>query len=287
MQHQSVSADEPKEMCTQTTSSGAERTEMNEEQSDASPSTVYSDPNSIGTPVKEMSNAETVLEDANRRKPSADSLQMDTSQISSSSTSSEMSIKSIVSCKTQKLTGEEIDPKTGPAVNLDRCYLVGREPADKEQDVGSRQRRPKSSSLLVSEVVRKVDANALKAPVAAVRKTLGQLESGARNSSQSDAQPRSAAPLRRSICWPPPKLGDDDNKTPTQEAPERGDDPHGNVPPPFIGRVTANRLSFQRLIEEQNKNSNSSSTASRPKPAPPVKPAGLVASQLLRSQLNK
>lgn len=72
-------------------------------------------------------------------------------------------------------------------------------------------------------------------------------------------------PLRRSICWPP------QTQTASKEEDEKrlADEEASSI----IGKVSAKRLSFQRLIEQK---SNGQATLTRPKPPPPAKPANLV-----------
>ena len=88
-----------------------------------------------------------------------------------------------------------------------------------------------------------------------------------------------------SICWPPKAATPSGGQAGEQRAEandlSRNEDRRqlSKAPVPTMGRVTANRLSFQKMIEETNKNNNNNSNSTLPnraKPPPPVKPAGLV-----------
>lgn len=246
------------------------------------------------------------------RKASADSIQMDASQVSTSS--SDMSIKSIVSLKNQPNNESNKDDaqqaKTAhlsTASNLVDCKLDRRpaeKPDDKPTDGTTRdgETTPKNevhqvataprvvSKSIVNETARRLEAAAaaaaassnpssLKKPIAATRRNLQanqmarpiSMDSACGGSEAEDKENTSARPIvlaKKPICWPP-KPSTNGNV----DGAENGGQP---LVGPTVGRVTANRLSFQKLIEES---SSQVSQAGRAKPSPPVKPASLIANR--------
>uniref|UniRef100_A0A6G1SKA8 Ankyrin repeat and SAM domain-containing protein 1A n=1 Tax=Aceria tosichella TaxID=561515 RepID=A0A6G1SKA8_9ACAR len=234
------------------------------------------------------------------RKPSADSLQADLSQVSSSSTSSEISIKSIVSLKRQQLAPEKkadersqvlppVGRETNPISEKSDATCVGPAGSDNNGEkvmLTKAAISKRAQCSLVGEAARRIEnaaaaaasdtasiitsAGPTKQPIAAARKTLERRDSKALEDKVGVKPASVALPARRSICWPPLKSGGSESP-----AEEETSDPDSTVPK--IGRVTANRLSFQKLIEENNKSNSFVSATSRPKPPPPAKPAGLMA----------
>lgn len=250
------------------------------------------------------------------RKASADSVCMDTSQASSaSSPSSEVSIKSIVSLKAQQPAevlkgsyGQEATSITVGAVAM--ADVAG---VQTGADETLKRKGSERACSLVSETARKLEAaaaqsqaNSMSRPVAAARKThldrrpqVARKEPSQDRDEKENVKPVSVPLAKKTICWPPPKPSDDDHRHHDEDRDcksKKGDlnKPCGSNEDtkssksadepslPMLGRVTANRLSFQRLIEAEQNKINPPPAANRPKPPPPVKPAGLVARQRFR-----
>lgn len=251
---------------------------------------------------------------------SNDTFEMDISQtsIAKSSSSSKDSIKSIVSLKQkhqddpveslqQETEGNLLVDETNEIKNDSTNDTLPREDDDnKNPETEVIVQKPTISSI-VSETARRLEAAAAAQgntklphrPVAAIRKNhqanlvdtdstlnpqpkvqsnivtanINKVNDIKRQLEQSNLK----QPVKKSIFWPP-RSSSNENDT----------DPAGENKPadvvPILGRVSANRLSFQRLIEEKNRSSNNTvnnkqPVATRPKPAPPAKPAILVASR--------